>query len=87
MMTDYIDREAIRDALYDADAITARGVVILNHFPATDVVDVKHGSWGLAIGYDLKKRVQCSVGRLMTYKPTMFCPHCGAKMEPPKGEE
>ena len=35
---EYIEREKLRDALYDADAITMRGVAILNRFPAADVV-------------------------------------------------
>lgn len=39
-MADYIEREAVRNELYDADAITMRGVVILNNFPAADVVEV-----------------------------------------------
>ena len=36
-MAEYIDREAIRNRLYDADAITMNGVAILNNFPAADV--------------------------------------------------
>ena len=39
-MAEYIEREALRDALYDADAITMQGVKILNQFPAADVVEV-----------------------------------------------
>ena len=44
-MDDYIKREALRDALYDADAITMNGVKILNQFPAADVEPVRHGQW------------------------------------------
>ena len=33
----YIEREALRDALYEADAITMKGVAIINQFPAADV--------------------------------------------------
>lgn len=50
-MAEYIDREALRDALYEADAITMRGVAICNQFPAADVVpvvrcrDCKHKGW------------------------------------------
>ena len=44
-MDDYIKREALRDALYDADAITMNGVKILNQFPSSDVEPVKHGRW------------------------------------------
>lgn len=39
-MAEYIEREALRDALYDADAITMNGVKILNQFPSADVDDV-----------------------------------------------
>lgn len=39
-MDDYIKREALRDALYDADAITMNGVKILNQFPSSDVDNV-----------------------------------------------
>ena len=40
-MAEYIEREAIRDALYDADAITMNGVKILNQFPSSDVEPVQ----------------------------------------------
>lgn len=39
-MPEYICREAARNALYEADAITMKGVAILNQFPAADVVEV-----------------------------------------------
>ena len=39
-MAEYIDKEALRDALYGADAITMNGVKILNQFPSADVDDV-----------------------------------------------
>jgi hypothetical protein len=39
-MADYINREAVRNELYDADAITMKGVAILNNFPSSDVVEV-----------------------------------------------
>ena len=41
-MAEYIDKEALRDALYGADAITMNGVKILNQFPAADVAPVVH---------------------------------------------
>ena len=40
-MAEYIEREALRDALYDADAITMSGVKILNQFPAANVAPVR----------------------------------------------
>ena len=42
-MAEYIDRDAVLDALYDADAITMKGIEILNRFPAADVVEVVSG--------------------------------------------
>ena len=44
-MAEFIERESLRDALYDADAITMSGVKILNQFPAADVAPVRHGRW------------------------------------------
>ena len=35
-----IHAEAVRDALYDADAITMKGVAIINQFPTVDAVPV-----------------------------------------------
>ena len=42
-MAEYIERKALRDALYDAGAITMSGVKILNQFPSADVAPVRHG--------------------------------------------
>ena len=39
-MSEYIEREALRDALYEADAITMKGIAIINQFPAADVAPV-----------------------------------------------
>lgn len=39
-MAEYIDREALRVALYDSDAITMQGVKLLNQFPTADAVPV-----------------------------------------------
>ena len=41
-MAEYIDKEALRDALYDADAITMNGVKILNQFPSFYVSPLTH---------------------------------------------
>ena len=40
-MADLIDRKELRDALYEADAVTMQGVKIINQFPAVDAVEVK----------------------------------------------
>lgn len=39
-MNELIRRSDLRDALYDADAITFRGLAILNTFPTVDAVEV-----------------------------------------------
>lgn len=80
---EYIKREALRDALYDADAITMNGVKILNQFPAADVAPVRHGQWepgnpicpvcGENKFKDLDADIWCD------WQPD-FCPNCGAKM-------
>lgn len=46
-----------------------------------DVVEAKRGEWSIAIGYDIRKKVKCSVCELMNYEPTAHCPHCGAQMD------
>ena len=41
-MVEYVDRFALRDALYDADAITMLGIKIINQFPtAVDTATVR----------------------------------------------
>lgn len=52
-MARYVDVVALRDALYDADAVTMKGVAIINQFPTADVVapvrckdcNVPHNKW------------------------------------------
>ena len=42
-MDECVDRFALREALYDADAITMRGVKIINQFPSA--VDAATARW------------------------------------------
>ena len=44
-MNEYVNLKDLRDALYDADAITMEGVKIINQFPSADVVPVRHAHW------------------------------------------
>ena len=82
-MTEYIERKAIRDALYDADAITMSGVKILNQFPVADVAPVRHGRWGTHS--DRPDSLICSVCNygfdMWKHDPHNYCPNCGAKMD------
>ena len=80
-MYEYIERKAIRDALYDADAITMSGVKILNQFPGADVAPVRHGRW---IKYQIPPIICCSNCDWATdveEKNFQYCPNCGAKMD------
>ena len=85
-MTEYIERKALRDTLYDADAITMSGVKILNQFPGADVSPVRHGRW-VSVPHKLAR--VCSVcNRDEPYKFADidadvydYCPNCGAKMD------
>ena len=86
----YIEREALRDALYKEDAITMKGVAIINQFPAADVAHVVHGEWVL-VGtnehdYETSVEEKCSlcgryVYRYDTEPQDNYCPNCGAKMD------
>ena len=92
-MDEYIAREAVRNALYDADAITMEGVRILNQFPAADVKPVVRGEWidtePDIPNYSSRKNgmaYYCSAcgHRAGKYKHETyaFCPWCGADMRP-----
>lgn len=88
-MAEYIDREALRDALYEADSITMEGVKILNQFPAADVAPVRHGRWltweEQFPGSTPKKLnnlgVFCDKCHNHADNQTDYCPNCGAKMD------
>lgn len=79
-MAEYIDRVAIRNALYDADAITMEGVKIINQFPASDVVEVRHGRWYLDNGCAFCSECKNSFNPKIKSQ-ALFCPRCGAKMD------
>ena len=79
-MAEYIEREALRDALYDADAITMSGVKILNQFPGADVAPVRHGRWlpQVVLG---QKAWDCSECKTLGSPHWKWCPVCGAMMD------
>lgn len=82
-MADYIEREAVRNELYDADAITMKGVAILNQFPPADVVKVKRGEW-IVCGDGEYVPFMCShCGKTTSWyhaQTAKYCPNCGADM-------
>ena len=84
MSKEYIDRAAIRDLLYKEDAITMKGVAMLNTFPAADVEERAKGAWvekytittdNEAIGH-----YSCSKCEFRSGWMYNFCPRCGADM-------
>ena len=78
-MYEYIERKALRDTLYDADAITMSGVKILNQFPVADVAPVRHGRWlpQVVLG---QKAWDCSECKTLGSPHWKWCPVCGAMM-------
>ena len=84
-MYEYIERKAMRDTLYDADAITMSGVKILNQFPVADVAPVRHGCWERVIpsksAAKWSTKVSCSNCHSAGYAHHKYCPNCGAKMD------
>lgn len=87
-MADFVDRIALRDALYKEDAITMGGLKIINKFPAAGVSKVRHGKWlpfgrrGI-YGY----MYACSECRAKYDGVSNFCPNCGAKMDGKNGAD
>ena len=77
---EYIEREAVRNELYDADAITMSGVAILNNFPTADLVEVRHAHW-----IEDDREATCSDCKCRTFNWAAwsfdYCPFCGAKMD------
>jgi len=74
-MAEYIERKAVRDALYDADAITMRGVEILNQYPAADVVEIPKEIAKEHLAEILQAEIE---GRLKMSKPPLMetCGSC-----------
>lgn len=85
MAAEYVDRDALREELYEADAISMRGAAIISRFPTADVVPVRHGRW---IVDDFTGIIKCSecdnnapldtTGGGQWRSP--FCPLCGSLM-------
>lgn len=87
-MYDCVERIALRDTLYKADAITMKGIKIINQFPAADVAPVRHGRWikesdGGTRCSVCNKRVRDVTGggdEPVDLSDMPYCPKCGAKM-------
>ena len=84
-MTDYIEREAVREALHNP-MLMGLGFTEweLDRIPMADAEKVRHARWeakklaykGLADSYILV----CSECK-NTWMETPYCPHCGARMD------
>lgn len=78
-MSRYIDADALRDKLYEADAVTMRGVAIINNEPTVDAVQVvrckkcRHGTTahGISDGWVLCTKPY-TVGAMM-HPNDWFC--------------
>lgn len=84
-MNKNIDIDMLLEALYDADAISARGAKIIREFPAADVVTVRHGRWREVEDEESRHLCECSICKewLLFYYDFVanYCPNCGAKMD------
>ena len=78
---DYISREALRDALYEADAITMKGVAIINQFPAADVRPNVTGRW-IRKHHNMMGPATPCCSECGKFEPMVrnFYPNCGADM-------
>ena len=83
---DCIERKALRDALYDADAITMNGVKILNQFPSADVAPVRRGKWLewfpgdcalIMTGEEMLYRCSSCDAKYADAEEYKYCPNCG----------
>lgn len=82
-----VDAKALSDALYEADAITMKGVVIINQFPTVEAKPVVHAHWIEQI-IDGGQELMCSnCGEYALMNDefysefSKYCPYCGAQMD------
>ena len=85
-MAEYIDREAAREALYQAIKMPSNSALwktvnyVINTLPAADVRPVRHGRW---VSGDMPTYggFKCSVcGKNTVHYKANYCPNCGARM-------
>lgn len=95
-MTDYIDRQAVLDAIRE-DPTPLSLEMVVKHFrsaPAADVAPVVHGRWVDAHGdHQVAECSRCKNRYEVTDEPSnaalfacfahfyRYCPHCGARMD------
>lgn len=88
-MAEYIDREALKNAIATSTEPFTTGLVFrtINNQPAADVAPVRRGHWKR----DRENRPICSECaeepyRNGDYNLPNYCPNCGAKMEVPNDD-
>ena len=79
----YIERETLKDALYEEDAITMKGIAIINQFPAADVAPVVHGRWKYYRKQNKAVCTNCSFERELDadFGAAIACPNCGCRID------
>lgn len=84
----YVDRYLLRDKLYAEDAITMKGVAILNNFPAADVVEVVRCrdckySRMYKFSYNYERVLVCNAPgvTIRAVKPMHFCADGGKRKD------
>ena len=82
-MKEYIERAAVEEILENAQIISdgeycgyCTEDINLSSIPAADVVEVRHGRW-----IDSSNGWMCSVCERDSTYDTLYCPHCGARMD------
>jgi rubrerythrin len=80
-MAEYISREAVINITAETGAWETQNRV--RELPAADVQPVKRGKWIENAGYGgwSNSEFKCPECGIMEYKPTNFCPNCGARMD------
>lgn len=74
--SDLVSRIALRNALYDADAITMQGVNIINQFPAVNAVEVVHCR-DCEVPHN--RYTGCPMLNGLVTPPDFYCPFWGRK--------
>ena len=78
-MSRYIDADVLRDKLYEADAVTMRGVAIINNEPTVDAVPVvRCKECRFFKPWDNSDYGKCKTG--LSVMGDMFC-SCGSRAD------
>ncbi len=89
-MRDYIDREALKNAIATSTEPFTTGLVFrtINNQPAADVAPVRRGHWvrvgnGTTCSECMRglKRFTAFNEEWVDLSETSYCPNCGAEME------